>query len=265
MVARLLRSVGRGWKAHSESWDWLGGPGVVGYPSRVPGWVESHYQLATSGCEALAESRDGSGDTPGWMGGVRRPIQIVGRSRESLLVIELGQVRRTSRRAGWGWEALPESQEGSRGPTEVGRYSWWARRDQKALPDSQEWSGTPPGGQGVVGSPFQWAGGGRKSLPDGQECSEGPPGGSGGSSGEPRGVGRPFWRAGRGREGQNRLGVGRVGVMRPSRMGWEELGDPPGEPRRVRRPSRRGGRGREGQERLAVPPKGPEGFERPFR
>ena len=53
--------------------------------------------------------------------------------------------------------------------------------------------------------------------------------------------------------------------MRPSRKAWEELGGPPGEPGRIRRPLRRVRRGQEGQERSAVPPRGPEGFGRPFR
>ena len=105
-----------------------------------------------------------------------------------------------------------------------------------------------------------------EALPEGRDGLEGPPRGSGGPSGEPGGVGRSFWRAGRGREGRKRLGVsleGLAGVMRPSRKGREELGGLPGEPGRVRRPSRRVRKGREVQERLAVPPIGPEGFGRP--
>ena len=64
-------------------------------------------------------------------------------------------MRRLSRRAGRGWEALLESREGSGGilspprrVERVGRPTRRARRSQEALPEFREGSEGPPGGTG---------------------------------------------------------------------------------------------------------------------
>ena len=85
MVARPFWSVGRGRKAHLESWDWLGEPGEVGYPSRRARRVGSQIPVG----------REWSGGTPGDTGGVGRLIRMV---------VGVGS---PPKRAGRSWESLP--------------------------------------------------------------------------------------------------------------------------------------------------------------
>ena len=67
-----------------------------------------------------------------------------------------------------GWEALPESQEKSGGPGEVGRHSLRAGLGLYTLPESQEGLGGPsrePGGSrglGGVGMPSKRSARGRE-------------------------------------------------------------------------------------------------------
>ena len=60
-------------------------------------------------------------------------------------------------------------------------------------PIGREWSGAPPGRQGVVRRPSLIAGSGREAHLDGREWLET-------HHGESAVAGRPFWRAGIGRE-----------------------------------------------------------------
>ena len=100
-------------------------------------------------------------------------------------------VRRPSWIAESGLEAFPEDREWSVGHSE-----------------GPEWSGDSPGWQGEVGRPFRWAGNGREAHPDGwkalldsREWFGGPPGGPGVIGRLSRGpvvVGRQSRRAGSG-------------------------------------------------------------------
>ena len=179
------------------------------------------------------------------------------RGREALLKIQewsggLGEVGSPTRRAGKGYKALLESQRGSGRQEQDGWPCWSFVRGSEA-----------PRMTKGVGRPSQRDGRGLESLPEGCEGSEGPPVRVGrswealledrdGSEDLQRGlggVGRPFRRAGRGREVSSR-----------ARRGWEGqkgLGGPPGGTGGVRRPSQRIGIGWEslekGQEGLGWP------------
>ena len=207
MVRWPTSSVGRGREALLESQNWLGGLGEVRYPSwraergrealpvgrdglggtpSEPGEVGRHSPMDRRGWKA-AHSDGWGGWKPSQKG--RKESGGVGRGRSGRETLPksrersvgpgrsegpprgLAGVGRSFRRARSGWKALPESQEGSGGPREVRRHSWWARRDQKALPDGQEWLRGSPGGPGGV-----W-----EALQEGKERSGGP-------SGEPGGV-----------------------------------------------------------------------------
>ena len=51
-----------------------------------------------------------------------------------------------------------------------------SERSQKTHPDVQEWLGSPPKSQGVVGRPTRMSGSGREAILDVRELSGGPPG-----------------------------------------------------------------------------------------
>ena len=116
----------------------------------------------------------------------------------------LGRVGRSSRRAGRGREALPESRGG------VAR----AGKGQEFLLVGQEELNGPPGGLGGVGMPSGRDGKDQEVVPKGKEESGVSPSVPRGSQkaileGWERlgGVGRPSWMAGRGRGGWEGSGV----------------------------------------------------------
>ena len=149
--------------------------------------------MAGRGREALLESRQGSGGTPEWTGGVGRPIRMVGGWKPS-------QKGRKCQ------ESLLVAGRGQEGSGEVGRPSWRIRSGLEALPEFQKGlggsEGPPEGLGGVRNSPRRFGRIGRPSsrarwgwkfllealtkIQEGREARERlrvPPG-------EPKGVGR---------------------------------------------------------------------------
>ena len=100
--------------------------------------------MSGSGCEALPDILEGSGDTSGCPGVVESPSRKFGRPAQ---------------RSGNGWDTLPNVPEG------------WV-----ALPNVREWLRDLPRYAGVFGSPFQMSRSGQETLPDVREWSGDPPG-----------------------------------------------------------------------------------------
>ena len=126
-------------------------------------------------------------------------------------------------RVGRGWEVLPESQERSRGPGEVGSPFWKARKGR----EGRERSVFPPGGPGRVGRPSRGGRRGWESLLEGWDVSGGPPFGLGR-------IGRPSQRSGSFQEG---LPAGRQesGGLPQGRAGWGWTGGDRRSPQRAGR------------------------------
>ena len=191
-VAKPFRRARRGQNTLLEGQVGLGGPPRgpegVGSPPKEGREEQEASSISRRGQEALLDGRNWLGVPPGGLGGIEKPSQMVKRGWESpkegwmdCEAFQKGRrIRRPSRSARRGQEALPECQEGLGG---VERPFRRGRRGQEGW----ERSGGPPDGQEALlmdrrgRKPSRKAGKGLEVISEGRERLADPPGWPGGA------------------------------------------------------------------------------------